>query len=173
MDLRPARRVPLRRASVLGVIATYANTDRTMNVIPVRNEDDWQAARTIRTQVFIEEQDCPPDEEWDGHDEQSRHVLGVVDGTPVATARWRAVPHGEDVVAKLERFAVLPDYRGDGRGTALVQTVLDDARRAGFDTFLVHAQAHLEDWYERLGFASTGRTFEEAGLPHVEMVRTE
>jgi len=144
-----------------------------MDITPVRRDADWEKARAIRTHVFVEEQDCPPDAEWDGHDETSRHVLGWVDGEAVATARWRTVPHDEKIVAKLERFAVLPDHRGQGHGTQLVHSVLEDARRAGFDTFLVHAQAHLENWYEDLGFESTGRTFEEVGIPHVEMVRRE
>lgn len=144
-----------------------------MDVTPVQSDEEWAEARTIRKRVFIEEQDCPPDEEWDGHDERSRHVLGRVDGQAAATARWRTVPHNEEIVAKLERFAVLPEYRGQGYGTQLVHSVLRDARRAGFNTFLVHAQSHLQDWYEDLGFRSTGRTFEEAGLPHVEMVRRE
>jgi predicted GNAT family N-acyltransferase len=144
-----------------------------LDITPVRRDAEWEKARAIRTQVFVEEQDCPPDAEWDGHDATSRHVLGWVDGEAVATARWRTVPHDEEIVAKLERFAVLPDYRGQGHGTQLVHSVLEDARRAGFDTFLVHAQAHLENWYEELGFESTGRTFEEVGIPHVEMVRRE
>jgi predicted GNAT family N-acyltransferase len=144
-----------------------------MDIQPVRTDTDWAAARTIRTRVFIDEQDCPPDEEWDGHDSTSRHVVGRVDGTAVATARWRTVTHGEDIVAKLERFAVLSDHRGQGYGSELVAYVVDDARQAGFDTFLVHAQAHLEDWYAEHGFASTGRTFEEVGIPHVEMVLTD
>jgi len=144
-----------------------------MEITPVQSDDDWQQARRIREQVFIEEQNCPPAKEWDGHDETSRHVLGWVDGAAVATARWRAVPHGDAIVAKLERFAVLSVHRGQGYGTQLVEQVLDDARRAGFDTFLVHAQAHLEDWYADLGFESTGRTFDEVGIPHVEMVREE
>ncbi len=144
-----------------------------MEITPVQGDDDWAKARSIREQVFIEEQDCPPDEEWDGHDETSRHVLGWVDGEAMATARWRTVPHDEEIVAKLERFAVRPEHRGQGHGTALVRYVLEDARRAGFDTFLVHAQSHLQDWYEDLGFKSTGRTFQEAGLPHVEMVKRE
>jgi predicted GNAT family N-acyltransferase len=144
-----------------------------MDITPVQSDDDWQQARRIREQVFIDEQDCPPEAEWDGHDETSRHVLGRVDGEAVATARWRTVPHGEEIVAKLERFAVLSEHRGQGYGTQLVQHVLNDARRAGFDAFLVHAQAHLEDWYAGLGFTSTGRTFEEVGIPHVEMIRRE
>jgi predicted GNAT family N-acyltransferase len=141
-----------------------------MTITPVQSEADWERARAIRERVFIEEQDCPPEEEWDGHDETSRHVLGRIDGEAVATARWRATTHGDEIVAKLERFAVLPAYRGEGHGTQLVEAVVEDARRAGFDTFLIHAQSHLEDWYEGLGFESTGRTFEEAGIPHVEMV---
>lgn len=144
-----------------------------MDIIPVQNEDDLRAARDIRTRVFVEEQNCDPDEEWDGHDETSRHVLGIVEDTPVATARWRAVPHGEHVVAKLERFAVLPGHRGEGYGAQLVEAVLGDARHAGFETFLLHAQAPLEGWYEQFGFESTGRRFEEAGIPHVEMVKRD
>lgn len=140
-----------------------------MKITPVQSKSDWETARAIRKHVFIEEQECPPEEEWDGHDDTSRHVLGWVEGEAVATARWRTVPHDEDIVAKLERFAVLPEYRGEGYGTQLVQAVLEDARRAGFSTFVVHAQSHLEAWYEEFGFASTGRRFEEAGLPHVEM----
>jgi predicted GNAT family N-acyltransferase len=144
-----------------------------MEITPVRSDDDWEAARRIRTRVFVEEQECPPDEEWDGHDEASRHVVGRVDGAAVATARWRTVPWDEEIVAKLERFAVLPEHRGQGHGARLVEYVLADARRAGFDAFLVHAQAHLEGWYAAHGFASTGRRFEEVGIPHVEMIRRE
>lgn len=144
-----------------------------MTITPVQSQDDWQKARAIRETVFIDEQDCPPDEEWDGHDDTSRHVLGWVEDEAVATARWRAVPHDDEIAAKLERFAVLSSHRGQGHGTQLVQSVLEDARRAGFRTFLIHAQAHLEDWYTELGFESTGRTFEEAGIPHVEMVKED
>lgn len=144
-----------------------------MEIALVQNEEDWREARSIRSQVFIEEQECPPEEEWDGHDATSRHVLGRVGGTAVATARWRTVARDEEVVAKLERFAVLPDFRGRGYGTKLVESLVADARQAGFDAFLIHAQAHLEDWYADLGFQATGHTFEEVGIPHVEMIRRE
>jgi len=144
-----------------------------MDIVPVRTDADWQAARSIRKRVFVDEQGCPPEEEWDGHDETSRHLLVRVDGEPGGTARWRTVLYNEEIVAKLERFAVLPSYRGRGYGTQLVEATVDDALRAGIDVFLVHAQTRLEDWYDELGFHSTGRTFKEAGIPHVEMVRRE
>lgn len=144
-----------------------------MEITPVHSEHDWEEAQTIRERVFIDEQDCPPEEEWDGHDDRSRHVIGRVDGMPIATARWRSVAHNQEVVAKLERFAVLPEYRGQGYGTELVRYVMSDARRAGFDTYLIHAQAHLQGWYSQFGFVTTGERFEEVGIPHVRMIKRE
>lgn len=141
-----------------------------MQIHSVRTEADWQAAKRIRQRVFVEEQQCPPAEEWDAHDATSRHLLGCVDGAPVATARWRAVRHGGQPAAKLERFAVLPAHRGAGYGRRLVRAALADARRAGFSVFVLHAQAHLEAFYASFGFAPRGSVFEEAGIPHVEMV---
>lgn len=144
-----------------------------MQITIVKDARDWQAAQAIRTHVFIEEQRCPPEEEWDGLDETSRHLLGRVSGEAVATARWRTVPHDGYLAAKLERFAVLPAHRGRGYGRALVHAALGDARRAGFHTFVLHAQAHLESFYATLGFQRVGAVFEEAGIPHVKMVRRE
>ncbi len=138
---------------------------------PVADEADWEQAKAIRQRVFVEEQRCPPQEEWDAYDETSRHFIGLEAGTPVATARWRVAVYEEKPVAKLERFAVLPACRGRGYGRDLVRYVMRDAEHAGFDTLLLNAQAHLENFYAGLGFVSDGARFEEAGLPHVRMVR--
>lgn len=138
---------------------------------PVESVPEWEQAKAIREQVFIEEQDCPPEEEWDGFDATSRHVIGLLDEEPVATARWRTVPYQRELVAKLERFAVLPDYRGEGYGRALVEYVMDDAQQAGFSTLLLHAQAHLKGFYASFGFEPVGEPFDEAGIRHVKMVR--
>lgn len=142
-----------------------------LTITPVESEAEWEHAKAIRRRVFIEEQDCPPDEEWDGLDATSRHVLGMVDGTPVATARWRTVAYGEALAAKLERFAVLPTHRGRGYGRQLVRYVLHDAHRAGFDRFVLHAQEHLEAFYTSFGFERVGAPFSEAGIPHVKMTK--
>ena len=140
-------------------------------VKPVETDGEWEAARAIREQVFIEEQNCPPEEEWDVHDATSRHVVGYVADDVIATARWRTVPWQEKIVAKLERFAVRLSHRGEGYGRRLVEAVLADARRAGFDTFVLHAQAHLEGFYASFGFETVGAPFVEAGIRHVKMVK--
>lgn len=145
-----------------------------MHVQAVTDAATWAGARAVRQRVFVEEQACPPAEEWDAHDATARHLVGFdAEGRVMATARWRAVRHDEAPAAKLERFAVRRAHRRRGHGRALVHHTLADARRAGFRLFVLHAQAHLEAFYASFGFASTGRRFEEAGIPHVEMVRRD
>lgn len=148
-----------------------------MQIESVATEADWAAARAVRQRVFVEEQACPPEEEWDAHDAPEargrtcHHLVGRLDGAVVATARWRPVTWAGRPAAKLERFAVLPAWRGRGLGRQLVATAIRQAEAAGFATCVLHAQAHLERFYEGFGFRRVGGVFEEAGIPHVKMVR--
>ncbi|MEX0599535.1 MAG: GNAT family N-acetyltransferase [Rhodothermales bacterium] len=144
---------------------------KKLDVRAVRNGKEWREVKSIRTKVFIEEQECEPRQEWDEYETSSRQMIGLLGGKPVATARWRTVWHEERRVAKLERFAVLKEYRGKGYGRSLVEQVMTDARMAGRRDFLIHAQQHLEDFYRSFGFETVGEPFEEAGIPHVKMVR--
>ena len=142
----------------------------TIQIRPVRTEEEWDDARFVRTQVFITEQECPPELEWDEHEAMSRHIVGYEDGRPIAAARWRTVSFEGRLAAKLERFAVLPEHRRKGYGRRLVTFVMDDARKAGFSTFVLHAQRYLEDFYVSFGFKRVGDIFFEAGIPHIKMV---
>jgi predicted GNAT family N-acyltransferase len=45
------------------------------------------------------------------------------------------------------------------------------ARERGFREALLHAQMSAAPFYLRAGFATRGPVFDEAGIPHVEMVR--
>ena len=146
--------------------------------LTIHSADDpapFAEARRIRHAVFVEEQACPPELEWDEHDADDArgqscfHLLGYADGAPVAVSRWR--PVGE--AAKLERFAVLHEHRGRGAGRQMVAGALEAARAAGHDRFVLHAQAHLEGFYRSFGFQRTGEPFDEAGIEHVKMVLNE
>jgi predicted GNAT family N-acyltransferase len=145
----------------------------TFSVRPVADEEDLQAARSIRQAVFVQEQGCPEEEEWDAFDETSRHVLGFLVDRPIAAARFREVMLDAEPAAKLERFAVLQEFRGLGFGKQLVARVLEQARSAGYHCFVLHAQAHLERFYAACGFEATGERFFEVGIPHVKMMRRE
>lgn len=144
-----------------------------MHIHLVTDDTRWQHAKAIRHEVFIIEQDCPPEDEWDGWDEVSRHLVGYVEGRPVAVSRWREVTEGGEVWVKLERFAVLDAWRGRGLGKQMVLATMQDARQQGHARFLMHAQAHLQRLYEGLGFEVYGEPFDEVGIPHVHMRRVE
>lgn len=140
-------------------------------IAPALSEADWQAVHAIRQAVFVGEQGCPPALEWDAADAPARrgrtthHLLAHVDGAPAGCARWRRVGDG----AKLERFAVLPPFRGTGVGRALVARAIADATAAGHTRLVLHAQAHLQGFYESFGFQRVGAPFHEAGIEHVKM----
>ncbi|WP_276271932.1 GNAT family N-acetyltransferase [Haloarcula litorea] len=123
-------------------------------------------AKTVRRAVFIEEQGVSEAEEMDGKDTDATHVLGAVDGSPVATTRLRFV---DDATVKVERVAVLDDYRGEGLGQGVMRVAERVAADAGAVEAQLHAQTHVRGFYEQLGYEAHGEEFEEAGIPHVAM----
>lgn len=134
----------------------------------------WQelgsAAQAIRKQVFIDEQQIPADMEWDGIDPDSVHALACNRfGVPLATGRLLEHVPG---VAKIGRMAVLASMRGSGIGRAVLDALVQSARERGDREALLHAQCIAAPFYARAGFSTRGPVFEEAGIPHVEMVRT-
>lgn len=129
-------------------------------------EGDWQtlgeAAGEIRRVVFIEEQDVPRDEEWDGRDPECLHFLALADGRALGTARL--LPDGH-----IGRVAVLAEARGLGIGLALMEAAIAAARQRGLPAAELAAQTHALAFYERLGFEAFGAPFMEAGIPHRNM----
>ena len=139
-----------------------------IRVKKVENETERQEAYKIREIVFIGEQACPVDEEFDGFDDESTHFVAYQKGKPVGTCRYRATEKG----VKLERFAVLSELRGKGVGKRLVQSALGSIEAAQLPqgTLLyLHAQIPAMALYSRFGFETIGEKFVEAGLDHFEM----
>ncbi len=121
-------------------------------------------ARKIRYDVFIVEQQVPEELEYE-HEEESHHYLLLMDGTPIATARWRETPNG----IKLERFAVPLKFRNEGLGSILLKRVMEDVLPLGKPIYL-HAQVAAAHYYMKAGFIREGSVFEEAGIQHYKMV---
>ena len=138
-----------------------------VEVNKVSDPAELEKVFAIRREVFVGEQNCPPELEWEFEDE-STHFLATVDGEPAGASRWRKTDKGY----KLERFAVLQKYRGFGVGQELVRTVLADLPEdAGF--IYLHAQVQAVTLYERFGFKKVGEEFEEAGIRHYTMIKGE
>ncbi|WP_210520827.1 GNAT family N-acetyltransferase [Hymenobacter terricola] len=130
---------------------------------------DLDAAFTIREKVFVDEQGVPATLENDEHDRtDARHYLArAADGTPAGAARWRETENG----VKLERFAVLPGFRNQEIGAALLHAVLADVQVELPDAEVyLNAQIGAVRFYERHGFKKEGEVFEEANIQHYKMV---
>lgn len=125
-----------------------------------------EKAFEIRRQVFIVEQDCLPELEYE-NEEICQHYLAYYNGIQAATARWRTTNNG----IKLERFAVLNEYRRNGIALALVNRLLNDVKPFNKPIYL-HAQIDAMPLYAKAGFKPTGPQFEEAGIQHFKMVLT-
>ncbi len=121
------------------------------------------ALAAVRRAVFIDEQGVPEALEWDEHDAVSTHWLAeLADGTPVGCARL--LPDGH-----IGRMAVLPAWRRQGIGRALLDAALARAQSRRLARALLSAQVHAAGFYLRAGFVALGAPYEEAGIPHVAM----
>ncbi|HIW47077.1 MAG TPA: GNAT family N-acetyltransferase [Candidatus Yaniella excrementigallinarum] len=132
----------------------------------MRHETAYNIAR-LRYRVYTMEQGITTVEELDGRDlEPTTQVWWIqIEGVPVSTLRvLRESPHTRSI----GRVATDKNFRGHGLASALIRAVLayyPDQR------LTMHAQSHLEDWYETFGLKRVGEPFYEAGLEHITMAR--
>jgi predicted GNAT family N-acyltransferase len=126
--------------------------------------EDGDALLVVRTTVFVREQGVDIALERDGTDGGCWHVLAIsVQGEPIGAGRLASS-------GKVGRVAVLSEWRGRGVGSALMRSLLERANEESLEAYL-HSQVDATAFYEGLGFESTGKIFDEAGIHHVRMVR--
>jgi len=127
------------------------------------------AARLVRTDVFIKEQGIPEAEEWDDLDALCSHVVAYnSQGEPIATARLLPSQHG---IAKIGRMAVLPTWRGQGIGALMLQRLVQTAHERGDQEAVLHAQSQAQGFYAAQGFEARGEVFKEVDIDHLLMVK--
>ena len=139
-------------------------TDKDFRLRPARWPQDQAALRHVRETVFVREQKVPLELEWDGLDDQCLHMLAEDrDGNPIGTGRL--LPDGH-----IGRMAVLREWRGRGVGSALLRALMEEGRKQGFETMILAAQVQAMPFYEKAGFVAEGDVFDDAGIPHRNMV---
>lgn len=132
-------------------------------VSPVCWHDGEPMLKSVREAVFIQEQGIPAELEWDGLDNHCRHVL-VLSNQGVAIGCGRMLADGH-----IGRIAVLPKWRKQKVGTAIVEALLDYARANDYPQVDVDAQTYAVPFYHRFEFVEEGDVFMDAGLPHIKM----
>ncbi|WP_287129435.1 GNAT family N-acetyltransferase [Candidatus Cyanaurora vandensis] len=131
--------------------------------------DSGGIALTIRTAVFVIEQQVPPELELDAQDTQAWHLVAHLGQEPVGTLRVFRDEQGQWTIG---RMAVQAGLRGRGYGRQLMIAALDYARELNASTVTLHAQVQAIPFYEKLGFHAHGEVFLDADIPHRHMTTT-
>lgn len=139
-----------------------------LQIVPFKssNASLFDQARSIRDVVFVQEQQVDEEDEFDEFEEECEHFLLTLNNKAIGTARWRVF--GDKV--KLERFAVLKEYRGKKYGDELLKAVIESATVEN-KTMYLHAQLKAIPFYERQGFKKVGDLFVECEIEHYKMVK--
>ena len=130
----------------------------------ISDHSNQQIAWDIRHEVFVIGQNCPKEIEYE-FEEESIHFLAFFNNEPAGTARIRETENG----FKLERFAVLEKFRGNGIASALIEHLLNQVVPQQKKIYL-HAQITATPLYAKHQFVPVGQNFWEADIEHVKMV---
>lgn len=126
----------------------------------------------LRQQVFILEQQCLyPD--IDDKDLIAQHLLGFDNKSDQLYAYMRILPATDDSGnCILGRIATTSSHRGAGLGKILLEEGIRFAQHShpGCD-IKISAQAHLEKFYQRVGFVTCSEPYDEDGIMHIDMLR--
>ena len=133
--------------------------------LAVGTTTDLSVCHALRRTVFIEEQGVSEELEVDGLDGEAVHLLAVLDGRPVGTARILVHP----AYGKIGRVCVLGEMRGRGIGATLIRAAVEELRVRGVPQAKLGSQVHAVPFYEGLGFVAEGPVYDDAGIPHRDM----
>lgn len=117
-----------------------------VSVSVVRDVNALMEVWSVRTLVYMGEQNCPYVEEFDGNDlSGATHLIARIGKEPVGVMRIRWFAD----FAKIERVAVRTTHRSGEVSAALVKTALEMAARKGYRRVLGHIQSRLLKYWRR------------------------
>ena len=135
--------------------------------IKINSPKDLDISYKIRKKVFCEEQKISEKIEFDNLDHLCEHFLIHKNKTYIATARVR--PKNENTM-KIERVAVLPEFRRLKVGSLLINEIIQFyLSSTKINSLILHSQVYVETFYKSLNFKSYGDKFFEDGIPHIAM----
>ena len=159
-----------RRKSVAPLYDSYRSgaESRTMSVTVAHELNDFMRVASIRSAVYIGEQACPYEEEFDGNDFTAVHLLGYVGNEPAGCIRIRHFAN----FAKIERLAVRKEFRNSRLSFMLVKAAIEFCRAKGYRRAYGHAQRRLLHFWSRFGAkpVAGGKTFVFSDFDYVEVM---
>ncbi|MCR5309519.1 MAG: GNAT family N-acetyltransferase [Bacilli bacterium] len=175
-------KIPASKDNFLTMLSNYEREDVWGNEIyhqinsnglclkPVVSAMDAMKMLDIRHKVFVDEQNIKYEDEFiENEEKEAKSFLITLNETPIGTIRYRFINNEY----KLERFAILKEYRGKGYGKEAFNYFAEFiAAKYNPCTISFNAQEYLIDFYKELGFITEGDIFLEAGIKHIKMKKT-
>ena len=128
----------------------------------------YQDALKIRYKVFVDEQKVPEELEIDRLESLSTH--GVLYESNQAVATVRLYPLSTNSY-KIQRVAVLKDYRGIGMGRLLMKELENKIKKENTQQLILDSQNNAISFYQKLGYELSSAEFMDAGIPHHTMIK--
>jgi predicted GNAT family N-acyltransferase len=141
---------------------------KQLSIEVVRTVEDFMRMVSIRSAIYIGEQECPYEEEFDGNDMSATHLIGYAGREPVGCIRIRYFAD----FAKIERLAVRKEYRSTRLSFQLVHAAIELCQMKGYRRLYGHAQKRLVNFWSRFGFHlfEGGQELVFSDFDYVEMV---
>ena len=139
----------------------------SVSVRVVRSMDEMTRVIAIRSAVYMGEQHCPFEEEFDGNDFSATHLICHRGHEPVGCMRIRYFAD----FAKLERLAVRNESRNSGIAGQIVDEAIELCRKKGYRVLYAHSQKRLLKFWEQRGFERMpgAREFAFSDFDYVEV----
>ena len=123
----------------------------------------------VREEVFQKGQGIAREIDFDENDNDCIQIVAMEDKEPIGTVRLRKI---EENVSKVERLAVLVDFRKNGVGKEIMLEAVKIAKSENIKKLVLNSQMSAKVFYDKLGFIPEGEVFEEVGIPHIKMSLT-
>jgi predicted GNAT family N-acyltransferase len=141
---------------------------KAIGIAVARTFDDLMRVAAIRNSVYIGEQECPYDEEYDGNDLSATHLLAYIGNEPVGCLRLRFFAD----FAKFERMAIRKEYRKSHAAIQLARAGFKFCQKKGYSRVYGHIQERLVGFWSRFGFRvmENSRRFVFSDFEYIEIV---
>ncbi len=120
---------------------------RAISIRVAASLSDLMQVVAIRAAVYLSEQCCPYDEEFDGNDFCALHLIGAVGGEAAGAMRIRFFAD----FAKLERLAVRHEFRRTPLAFEICRAATELCRLKGYTRLYGHVQEKLIPFWKRFG----------------------
>lgn len=98
-------------------------------------------------------------------DDEGKHYGVFIDGNLVCVASVFI----EGQLARLRKFATLPDYQGQGIGTKVIEWILRDLSASNVEQFWCDARESASGFYRKFAMKPYGERFYKGDIPYFKM----